>query len=130
MLFKCYLDRSKGSGRGKIVSVTKAGLNDKYDAYNGAQSGLWDSTDQCKRTFYAVANLGVIYHALDSLIAYEDGLNPTEFTTASWATLAFEVLSAGSYSREWRVGSMPSGVYFYRLRTGDYSDTKSLVLMK
>lgn len=225
MLFKCYLDRSKGSGRGKIVSVTKAGLNDKYDAFNGAQSGLWDSTDQCKRTFYAVANLGIIYHALDSLIAQADGLNQSEYTTASWvalasalssaksamaqnysasvsagtvfgqaknnldaavhdlvtgaahdegnaptrfslaqnypnpfnpsttvsfsipirtfvslrvfdllgievATLAFEVLPAGSHSREWRVESMPSGVYFYRLQAGDHSDTKTLVLLR
>jgi len=96
MLFKCYLDRSKGSGRGKIVNVTKAGLNDKYDAFNGAQSGLWDSTDQCKRTYYAVANLGITYHALDSLIAYAEGLDQSEYTSSSWANCASALITAKS----------------------------------
>jgi hypothetical protein len=96
MLFKCYLDRSKRSGHGKIVSVTKAGLNDRYDAFTGVQSGLWDSTNQCKLTFYAIANVGINYHALDSLIAYADRLNQNKYTAASWAILASALTSAKS----------------------------------
>ena len=94
MLFKCYLDRSSSSGRGKIVSVTKAGLNDKYDAFPKVQSSLWDSTNQCKPTFYAIVDVGVNYHALDSLISYADTLHENDYTTASWMNLATALTSA------------------------------------
>jgi endo-1,4-beta-xylanase len=94
MLFKCYLDRSSVSGRGKIVSVTKAGLNDKYDAFPKVQSSLWDSTDQCKPTFYAIANVGMNYHALDSLISYANTLHGGDYTISSWRNLSAALVSA------------------------------------
>jgi hypothetical protein len=59
MLFKCYLDRSYYSGRGKIINVTKAGITDQYDALPNVYSALWDSNLQCKPAFYAVANVGM-----------------------------------------------------------------------
>jgi GH35 family endo-1,4-beta-xylanase len=94
MLFKCYLDRSSVSGRGKIVSVTKAGLNDKYDAFPKVQSSLWDSTDQCKPTFYAIVNVGIDYQALDSLISYANTLHGNDYTTFSWRNLYAALVSA------------------------------------
>jgi GH35 family endo-1,4-beta-xylanase len=94
MLFKCYLDRSSLSGRGKIVSVTKAGLNDKYDAFQKVQSSLWDSTDQCKPAFYAIVDVGVNYHALDSLISYAGTLHGSDYTTMSWRNLYTALTSA------------------------------------
>jgi hypothetical protein len=30
----------------------------------------------------------------------------------------------------WDASSLPSGVYYYRLSTGNYADTKKMVLMK
>ncbi|MBM4169664.1 MAG: PKD domain-containing protein [Ignavibacteria bacterium] len=36
----------------------------------------------------------------------------------------------GNYSVQWNPGMMPSGVYYSRLRAGDYVDTKSMVLLK
>ena len=94
MLFKCYLDRSSLSGRGKIVSVSKAGLNDKYDAFPKVQSSLWDSTDRCKPTFYTIVNVGINYHALDSLISYTNRLYGTDYTTSSWTNLSAALVSA------------------------------------
>jgi len=51
-------------------------------------------------------------------------------------TLVSEEKSAGSYEVEFssaetlHATSLPSGVYFYRLKAGDYIETKKMVLMK
>jgi len=39
------------------------------------------------------------------------------------ATLASEEMMPGWYSRVWNASSMPSGVYFYRLQAGPYTET-------
>jgi hypothetical protein len=46
------------------------------------------------------------------------------------ATLVNEELPAGTYSRTWNAGTMPSGAYFYRLQAGEYSETKHFVHSK
>ena len=46
------------------------------------------------------------------------------------ATLVNEKLSTGSYEVEWTGISYPSGVYFYRLVTGNFVDVKKMVLIK
>jgi hypothetical protein len=46
------------------------------------------------------------------------------------STIVNEEIPAGSYARQWNAASMPSGVYFYRLQSGGYSETKSLVLLR
>ncbi|MBI4427934.1 MAG: T9SS type A sorting domain-containing protein [Ignavibacteriales bacterium] len=46
------------------------------------------------------------------------------------ATLVSEQLSAGSYSTRWDAAGMPSGVYFYRLTTDGFVETKKLILMR
>jgi plastocyanin len=46
------------------------------------------------------------------------------------ADIAKENMAAGSYSRIWDATSMPSGVYFYRLSAGQFTDTKKLILIK
>jgi len=44
--------------------------------------------------------------------------------------LVSKELTAGTYSQQWNSGSLPSGVYFYRLQAGNYSETRKLVLLK
>jgi len=39
-------------------------------------------------------------------------------------------LTAGSYSVEFDGSALPSGVYFYRISTRRYTDTKRLLLVK
>jgi hypothetical protein len=46
------------------------------------------------------------------------------------AALVSENMAAGSYSKTWNAASIPSGVYFYRLQTGSFTDTRKLVLLK
>ena len=46
------------------------------------------------------------------------------------ATLVNEKKEAGSYSVRWNAAGVPSGVYFYRLQTGSFIETKRMVLLK
>ena len=46
------------------------------------------------------------------------------------ATLANERLSAGSYSVDWNAEGLPSGVYFYKMIAGDFTQTRKLILMR
>jgi len=46
------------------------------------------------------------------------------------ATLVNEELSAGNHSRQWNGENMSSGIYFYRLQAGSFTETKKLILLK
>lgn len=46
------------------------------------------------------------------------------------ATLADAELEAGQHSIEWNSSNISSGVYFYRLETSNYHNTKKMVVMK
>jgi gluconolactonase len=46
------------------------------------------------------------------------------------AMLASGMLAAGDHSRRWDTSGVSSGVYFYRLSTGSYTNTKKLVVLK
>jgi hypothetical protein len=41
-----------------------------------------------------------------------------------------EQLSTGSYKYDWNASAYPSGVYFYKLVAGEYTETKKMVLIK
>ena len=45
-------------------------------------------------------------------------------------TLVNEALQAGTYSVRFDAGDLPSGIYFYQLRTDNFSETKKLILLK
>ncbi len=46
------------------------------------------------------------------------------------STLVSEDMAAGTHNRDWNGSAYPSGVYFYRLDAGSYSETKRLTLLK
>ncbi len=46
------------------------------------------------------------------------------------ATLVNERKSPGTYEVEWNAGNVSSGVYFYRLQSGKYIETKKLMVLK
>lgn len=86
-LFKCFVERSYYSGRGKIINVSKDGLNDQYTFKANQASSLWDANNQCKPAFSAVVDVGTYYNALDSLLSFIDTLGESEYTIESWSNL-------------------------------------------
>ncbi|MBI5473806.1 MAG: endo-1,4-beta-xylanase [Ignavibacteriae bacterium] len=96
MLFKCFVERSARSGRGKLVNVSKDGLNDSLAFVRNAS--LWTRTDSCKLAFYAAANVGINYNGLDSLIRHGDTLQQNNYTPSSWTRFA-SALASGRTAR-------------------------------
>lgn len=94
MLFKCFVERSYRSGRGKLISVSKDGLNDQQAFV--ANASLWDSQNQCKPAFYAAVSVGLHYHALDSLVVLADTLKESDYTSESWTSLVSALAAAKS----------------------------------
>jgi hypothetical protein len=45
-------------------------------------------------------------------------------------TLVNEEKPTGTYEITWYAGSLPSGIYFYRIQTGSFIETKKMILMK
>lgn len=46
------------------------------------------------------------------------------------ATLVNEVKEAGYYSIDFNTSELPSGVYFYRIQSGSFIDTKKMILLR
>jgi hypothetical protein len=46
------------------------------------------------------------------------------------ATLIDDEKSVGTYDLTWNAASMPSGVYFYQLKAGDFIQTRKMILLK
>ena len=46
------------------------------------------------------------------------------------ARLVYERKPAGNYTIEWDASSFASGIYFYRLQTGDFVQTRKMLLLK
>jgi len=46
------------------------------------------------------------------------------------STLVSEELNAGNYKYEWNAEGLPSGINFYKLSAGNFTETKKMILMK
>jgi hypothetical protein len=46
------------------------------------------------------------------------------------STIVSEEMSTGNYTREWNAANRSSGIYFYRLQAGSFTETKKLILLK
>ncbi len=108
-LFKCYVERSAFSGRGKIVNVSKDGLNDQWTFKTNQSSSLWDMYNKCKPAFFAVAGVGSFYNQLDSLILYASALQEGDYTAESWAPFASALaLAQNAMSRNYSASNSAS----------------------
>ncbi len=72
---------------------------------------------------FDIPNIGQ-RHAFDTKLIIYDAIGRVA------ATLVNEQLNPGTYEADWNASNFPSGVYFYKLVSGDFSETKKLVLVK
>ncbi len=45
-------------------------------------------------------------------------------------SLVSEQKEAGYHQTTWNASNVPSGIYFYRLRVGDFTETKKMILLR
>ncbi len=57
-------------------------------------------------------------------------LTVMDLTGQEIEVLVNQQLSAGSYKADWNAAAFSSGIYFYRLETNDFSETKKMILVK
>jgi hypothetical protein len=57
-------------------------------------------------------------------------ISVNDITGKELEVLVNEQLQAGTYQTDWNASNFSSGVYFYRLQTEDFSETKKLILLK
>jgi GH35 family endo-1,4-beta-xylanase len=126
-LFKCFVERSYFSGRGKIINVSKDGLNDEYTFVKNQSSSLWNTQNQCKPAFYAVVNVGNYYNSLDSLIAYADTLPGSEYTPESWSDLTTMLNAAKSAMTQNYSSTLPADVALGQARDNLLAAINNLV---
>ena len=53
-----------------------------------------------------------------------------DLTGREVAALVSGTLRAGSYSVDWNASGLSSGVYFYKLEAGEFTDVKRMALVK
>ncbi|MDP2362134.1 MAG: T9SS type A sorting domain-containing protein, partial [Ignavibacteria bacterium] len=46
------------------------------------------------------------------------------------AILVNEEKPAGTFELTWNAENLPSGIYFYKLKTGNFIDTKKMILLR
>jgi len=46
------------------------------------------------------------------------------------AVLVNQNLKAGKYEADWDASNLPSGIYFYRITAGEFTDTRKMILVK
>ena len=103
-------------------------------------------TEECEELSFTRETPLPIHYSLNS--AYPNPFNPS--TTISFSipefglttitaydingrqleTLTNEVLSVGNYSINWNASSHPSGLYFIRMVSGQFTQTQKLMLVK
>jgi hypothetical protein len=45
-------------------------------------------------------------------------------------TIVSGEMSSGNYTKQWDAAIMSSGIYFYRLQAGSFTETKKLILLR
>ena len=51
-------------------------------------------------------------------------------SAVKYNTILNEYKQAGTYEIDFDASNLPSGVYFYRIICGSYSDTKKMILLR
>ncbi|MBK8550650.1 MAG: T9SS type A sorting domain-containing protein [Ignavibacteria bacterium] len=121
----CLAGNSTGTG-GNLDIVTV-----KYSQSTGIQA----ISENIPAKFYLFQNYPNPFNPSTNL---EFGISDSRFASLKIydllgnevATLVNERLNQGTYKVKFNGNDLSSGIYFYRLSAGDYTDTKRMLLIK
>lgn len=135
----------------KDPSICVDGNDILYAVWTLARDGNEDDAYFAKGTI-TITNIGEESNVIPTRFAllqnYPNPFNPTTtipFSLPSKSFVSLKVLDvlgrelsillaeempAGTHARQWNAANMSSGIYFYRLQAGSFSETKKLVLMR
>ena len=131
---------------GKPLSVLGLGILDANHLLVGTSDGLWLATFQVLATPVEKDNGVVTSFTLSQ--NYPNPFNPSttiKFSLPTRTNVDLKIynalgqmvetivsggLNAGTHSYVWNAENYPSGVYFYQLRAGTFTETKRMLLMK
>lgn len=106
---------SRGADEVALVGISNLNLNpDSYSLSQNYPNPFNPSTQ---------INFSILNTAMTSLIVYD-------VSGKEVAKLISGNLAAGSYSYTFNGNNLTSGVYFYRLTSGQFTETKSMMLIK
>lgn len=105
------------SAYGCTAPVTGIGNNSAPVSYSLSQN-YPNPFNPFTKIYYSIPNKGNVKMTLFNVLGKEVAL------------LVNEVKDAGTYIYEFNASSLPSGVYFYKLESGNFSDTKKMMLVK
>jgi hypothetical protein len=130
---------------GSALWPSRGGLRNDIGAYGGQGAGEFPK-------FIIPTEIFSLKHVFPNISKldqnYPNPFNPSTKITFTVATSSYTSLRiydilgreiaglidgkvfAGEHSVQWQADNLPGGVYFYRLRNGNFSETKKLVLLK
>ncbi len=98
------------------IKPTNTNISDKYNLYQNFPNPFNPSTK---------IRFDISGHTVGQTF-----LSVYDITGREIQTLVNEKLNPGTYEVTFDGSQFPSGVYFYQLRTGNFVDTKKLILLK
>ena len=129
-----------GNGIGMIADLTNniflASYRNGLNSYSYKVAVNVDEATSINDMFYSLSqnypnpfnpNTTISYTLLQSGLVK---LKVYDILGKEMAVLVNEEQSTGNHKIEFNGTNLPSGVYFYRLTTGDFTDTKKLILLK
>jgi hypothetical protein len=69
---------------------------------------------------------------IDFAITSQSAVNITVYNAVGQAVevLVNDVVPVGAYKVTWNASAMASGIYFYRMASGDFVETQKMILLK
>jgi hypothetical protein len=113
-----YAVRTNGGiSRYQIISSIKQISNEVPQSFSFSQN-YPNPFNPATKIRFQVANAGYTFLSIYNVLGKEI------------ATLVNEQLQPGTYEADWDASNYPSGVYYYRLVSGSFNETKKMILLK
>jgi photosystem II stability/assembly factor-like uncharacterized protein len=122
--YSANLDRFVVGGSGTIISTTQGAVSVGLDP-PGDIPVTHHLSQNYPNPFNSISNFEFRISNLSNV-----SLKIFDLLGREVATLVSEKLAPGIYTRHWDATGFSSGVYFYRLQSGDFMQTRKLVLLR